>query len=87
MPALLFPLWNKDFLTSLTNSLGCFIALEKDFHLIFDKRMARVLVELDVSKGILVEIDIVCDEKVICQRLDYLNVSFRSNLCHDTSHL
>ena len=34
--------------------------------------MARVLVELDVSKGLLANIDIVYGEHVINQRLDYL---------------
>ena len=36
--------------------------------------MAKVLVEIDVSKGLLVELDIVCNDLVITQRLDYLNV-------------
>ena len=71
----------------LENSLGRFVALEKDFHLIFDKIMKRVLVELDVSKGLLADIDIVCGELIINQRLDYLHMPFRCNYCHDTGHL
>ena len=47
--------------------------LENDFHLIFDKRMAKVLVEMDVSKGLLADIDIVCGDHVINQRLDCLH--------------
>ena len=63
------------------------MALEHDFHLIFDKRMAKVLVELDVSKGLLANIDIVCGDQVINQRLDYLNMSFKCNYCLNTGHL
>ena len=36
-PALPFPLWNKDILADLANMIGRFVALEKDFLLIFDK--------------------------------------------------
>ena len=50
-PSLPFPLWNKDFLTGLTNCLGCFMVVEKDFHQIFDDHMTQFLVEMDVSKG------------------------------------
>ena len=71
----------------LANFLRHFVALEKDFHLIFHKRMVRVLVELDVSKGLLVDIDIVCGKHIINQRLDYLHIPFRCNYCHDTGHL
>ena len=34
--ALPFPLWSRDFLVGLANTLGHFVALEKDFHLLFD---------------------------------------------------
>ena len=87
MSALPFPLWNKEFLIGIANTLGRFVALEKYFHLIFDKRMARVLVELDVSKGLLPDIDIVCNSSVFTQILDYLNMPFRCSYCHETGHL
>ena len=87
MPALPFPLWSKDFLIGVANSIGRFVALEKYFHLIFDKRIAKVLVELDVSKGILLDIEIVGDNSVFTQRLDYLNIPFICNYYHETCHL
>ena len=87
LPALPFPLWNKDILTDLANMIGCFVALEKYFHLIFDKRMAKVLVEIVITKGLIPEIDIVCGDQIFTQRLDYLHLSFRCNLCHETGHL
>ena len=76
-PALPFSLWNKDFLTGLANSLGSFVVVKKYFHRLFDKRMTMVLVDLDVSKSLLTEIDSVCNDLVILQRLDYLKVPFR----------
>ena len=78
-----FPLVEQGFPQGLENSLGCFVVLEKDFHLIFDKQMARVLIELCVSKGLLAEIDIYYGEKVICQKLDYINIPFICGYCHE----
>ena len=49
--------------------------------------MAKVLVEVDITKGLISEIDIVCGDIVITQRLDYLHMSFRCNYCHETGHL
>ena len=59
LPAFPFPLWNKDILINLDNLLGRFVALERDFHLIYDKRIAKILVEVDITKGLISEIDIV----------------------------
>ena len=87
MPTLPFPLFPKDILTGISNTLGRFVALEKDFHTSFDKRTARVLVELDVSCGLLPKIEIDCNSVVITQKIDYLKMSFRCNYCHETSHL
>ena len=87
MSALPFPLWNKDFLIGVSNSIGIFVALEKYFHQIFDKRIAKVLVELDVSKGLLLEIEIIGDCSIFTQILDYLNIPFRCNFYHETIHL
>ena len=49
--------------------------------------MAKVLIELDVSKGLLAEIDIVCNYIMFPQRLYYLSMSFRCIFCHETGHL
>ena len=87
MPALPFPLWSKDILTGIANTIGRFVALEKYFPTSFDKRTARVLVELDVSRGLLPEIEINCNSVVITQKLDYLKMSFRCSYCHETGHL
>ena len=43
--------------------------------------------ELDVSHGILPEIEIDCNSVVITQKLDYLRMPFRCSYCHETGHL
>ena len=87
MPALPFPLWSKDILIGIANTIGRFVALEKYFHTSFNKRTARVLVELDVSRGLFPDIEIDCNSVVITQNLDYLKMSFHYNYCHETGHL
>ena len=65
LPHLPFPLWNKQVLEGVANTIGRFIAVEADFLLDFDKRVTRVLVELDVSSGLLAEVEILCGERLI----------------------
>ena len=85
--ALPFPLWSKDILTGIANTIGRFVSLEKDFHTIFDKRTAKVLVELDVTYGLLLEIEIDRNSVVITHKLNYLKMAFRCSYCHETGHL
>ena len=46
-----------------------------------------MLVELDISKGLLPEVDLICGDYVITQDIDYLHMPFRCNYCHETGHL
>ena len=69
------------------NTIGRFIAVEDDFLHSYDKRMAKILVEMDLTTGFPVEIDIICLERIIQQRLDYLNVPFRCSKCRAIGHL
>ena len=52
-----------------------------------DKRIAAVLVELDVSQGPPMKIDIVWGQKIVVQRLDYLKIPFRCHYYRDMGHL
>ena len=74
-------------LISNANSLGIFVAMDENSLHSFDKRMARVLVELDVSFGLHLEIDILWDDEVHLQKLDYQNTSYRCHYCNETTHL
>ena len=51
-------LWLKEVLKVFTNKLGKFISLDKDFVFVEDKRMSRVLVELELIEVLQVDIEI-----------------------------
>ena len=42
----------------------------------YDKRLAKILVEMDLSRGLPAEVEILCNECLLVQRLDYLHVPF-----------
>ena len=69
-------------LIGITKYRGIFVAMEENFLHSFDKCMTRVLVELDVTYGLPPEIDILWDEEVHVQKLDYQNTPFRSHYYH-----
>ena len=87
LSALPLPLWIKELIMDIANTFGRFVEVEENFPCIFDKRMARVLVELDMSNGLMAEIDIICNERTITQKLDYLNAPFRCKACHEIGNL
>ena len=65
LPGLPFPLWNRDVMEGIGDTIGRFVAVEDDFLHTFDKRMAKILVEMDLSIGLPAEIDIICQERII----------------------
>ena len=65
VPHLPFPLWNVNILEGIANTIRCYVAVDEDFHLTFDKRVAWVLVELDVSHGLPVEVEILCRDRLL----------------------
>jgi hypothetical protein len=78
-----FPLelWSEASLKDITNKLGKFVALDKDFLNLEDKRIARVLVELDLSKGLLEKMEIEWGLGVFIWTLDYWKLPFRCSDC------
>ena len=42
---------------------------------------------MDISRGLLAEVEILCNEHLLIQRLDYLHVPFRCSCCHAVGHL
>ena len=71
----------------IRNTIGRFVAVEDDFHLAYDKQVARILVEMDISQGLPAEVDILCNEHLLIQRLNYLHVPFRCSCCRTVGHL
>ena len=55
-----FPLWNRSLLEGIGNTIGRFVAVEDDFMNAYDKRIAKILVELDISNGLPADSDILC---------------------------
>ena len=87
MPRLPFPLWNRALLEGIGNMIGCFVAVDEDFMNTYDKRIARVLVELDITKGLSADIEILSHERLFSQRLDYQGIPFHCSYCRETGHL
>ena len=87
LPSLPFPLWNHSLLEGISNTIGWFITVEEDFMLTFDKRMGKILVEMDISEGLPTKVEILCQEHLFSQQLDYLNIPFRCSRCREVGHL
>ena len=87
LPGLPFPLWSRSLLEGVGNTIGRFVAVEEDFMHSFDKRMEKILVEMDISVGLPVEVEIPCHEHLFVQRLDYLNIPFRCSRFREFGHL
>ena len=79
-----FPLWNRSLLEGIGNTIGRFMAVEDDFMNSYDKRMAKILVELDISKGLPADVEILCLDRMFSQRLDYLSIPFKCSQCQET---
>ena len=48
MPHVPFPLWSRPILEGIGNTIGRFISVEEDFLQVYDKRVAKILVEFDI---------------------------------------
>jgi hypothetical protein len=87
LPGLPLNLWNLPVLKAIGNLLGRFLKVDETCLLSTDKRMARVLVELDLHAGLMDSIELEWRGQVSVQRLDYLGLSFRCSSCRQTGHL
>ena len=54
-------------LEGIGNSIGRFVAMEEDFMNSYDKRMAKILVEMEISVGLSVDVEILCHERLFSQ--------------------
>ena len=63
------------------------MAMDEEFLLIFDKRMVRVLVKMDLSQSLPTKIELKCNDFTFYQQLNYLHVPFCCNKCHAMGHL
>jgi hypothetical protein len=72
---------------AIGNSLGRFISVDPKTLVGPDKKLARILVELDIHEGLLESLDIDWRGHLTRQKLDYLGIPFRCSLCRQTDHL
>lgn len=59
LPGLPWELWHSQILMNVGNLIGQFISFEDGWEEKSDRRMACILVELDLQEGLLAELDIV----------------------------
>jgi hypothetical protein len=87
LPGLPLNLWNKKALAAIGNALGRFIAMDESLLCASDRKLARVLVEVDIHSGLLETLDIQWRDQYFTQKLDYMGIPFHCTLCRRTGHL
>jgi hypothetical protein len=74
-------------LESVGNALGDFRCVDTETSDIFHSTVARVLVEVDTSKGLPEMISLDSPRGSWSQLLDYEGIPFRCRTCHSTGHI
>jgi hypothetical protein len=87
LPGLPLYLWNSKALEAIGTSLGKVLVVDLKVLEAPIKRVARVLVELDIHEGLQESIDIEWQGHTIRQNIDYLGIPFRCTLCRQIGHL
>jgi hypothetical protein len=81
LPGIPLYLWNEGALTAIRNNLGNFIMVDKNNLESKNRKIAKILVEMDVHLGMSVTMEVewrgLCHQK----RLDYLGLPFRCSYC------
>ena len=69
------------------NSLGSFMEVDMSFLQSGAMCLGKFLVLLDLSKGLVEDLQIECGDRVFSQPLDYVGVPFHCNKCHHYGHV
>ena len=80
-------LWAKSIFVVLGNNFGKFVFVDDNMNHVIEKHMSSVMVELDVSRGLPAELDILCGDKIFFHMLDNLKIPFHCHFCWNTGHL
>jgi len=86
-PGLPFFLWTEAVFQSIGNTLGTFLEADMSFKETKVMGTARILTNLDLSKGLAKSIPLQYKDYVFEQILDYEHLPFRCHVCHDYGHL
>jgi hypothetical protein len=87
LPGLPLQLWNEGALAAIGNSLGTFITVDRLTLSAPNRKMGKILVEMDIHGGLPELLEIEWRGRRILQKLDYLGIPFRCSLCCSTGHL
>jgi len=82
LPALPLQFWTLDYFKAIGNFLGEFLETDLSFEETKQRKVARILVNLNVREGLGEEIDLSWGSFTHSQILDYENVPFRCRRCH-----
>ncbi|XP_059075127.1 uncharacterized protein LOC131875118 [Cryptomeria japonica] len=80
-------LWADSLFEEIGDAIGSFIMVDNDSFELYHTTFARILVELEVSKGLLAEIAINSSLGSWVQSLDYEGIPFRCRRCFKTDHV
>jgi len=87
LPAFPFQFWKEKFFRKIGNMLGEFLEADESFKDSNQKRMARILVNINVREGLGDAVELVLGHYRHIQKLDYENIPFRCRRCHEYGHL
>jgi hypothetical protein len=87
LPGCPLALWSLEAFKEIGNALGKFLHVDSKLLSGLDRRMGKILVEVDTFGGLPTELEIIWRGKVILQCLDYLGISFKCIVCKETRHL
>lgn len=80
-------LWSVRELEEVKNNLGKVVHIDEARLENVDKRIARVLVEIGVSKGLILELDVEWRGRTFIQQRNYWKALFQCSFCRETTHI
>lgn len=87
LPDFPLALWNREAFELVGNRLGCFLHLGVDMQKRVEKRIGRILVEVDVSLGLIDELHIEWQGRQFTHIIDYWGVPFRCSNYKEVGNL
>ena len=87
LPALPHHYWEEKYFKSIGNKIGEFLEADNSYLDTRQRKMARILVNINVREGLGEEVDLVLGPFHHTQKLDYENIPFRCRRCHEYEHL
>ena len=87
LPGFPMHLWNENRFAEIGNYLGEYVCADFSFVEIGKYTVAKILVNIDMCKGLSSEITVQSKDGDFVQILDYVGVPFRCLRCHTYGHL